>query len=131
MKAKFSPYLTHLAQFFRELSRELSKTYNYVSILSTDSVGLSIRISQRAKSVSSETMTTERGNVVRVHQNGLYSEYAFNDLDLEDILRKANAKFYKRFTSMEKICQDKEINFTDLSFDEKNSLWEQVKDSEK
>lgn len=53
-----------------------------------------------------------------------------NDLDLEDILRKANAKFYKRFTSMEKICQDKEINFTDLSFDEKNSLWEQVKDSE-
>ena len=86
MKAKFSPYLTHLAQFFRELSKELSKTYNYVSILSTDSVGLNIRISQRAKSVSSETMTTERGNVVRVHQNGLYSEYAFNDLDLEEAM---------------------------------------------
>ncbi|MBO4887011.1 MAG: TldD/PmbA family protein [Firmicutes bacterium] len=86
MKAKFSPYLTRLAQFFRELSRELSKTYNYVSILSTDSVGLNIRISGRSKSVSSETMTTERGNVVRVHQNGLYSEYAFNDLDLEEAL---------------------------------------------
>ena len=86
MKAKFSPYLTHLAQFFRELSQELSKTYNYVSILSTDSVGLNIRISQRSKSVSSETMTTERGNVVRVHQNGLYSEYAFNDLDLEEAM---------------------------------------------
>ncbi|MBQ7059930.1 MAG: TldD/PmbA family protein [Firmicutes bacterium] len=86
MKAKFSPYLTRLAQFFRELSKELSKTYNYVSILSTDSVGLNIRISGRSKSVSSETMTTERGNVVRVHQNGLYSEYAFNDLDLEEAL---------------------------------------------
>ena len=86
MKAKFSPYLTRLAQFFRELSVELSKTYNYVSILSTDSKGLNIRISGRSKSVSSETMTTERGNVVRVHANGLYSEYAFNDLDLEEAM---------------------------------------------
>ena len=81
MKAKFSPYLTRLAQFFRELSQELSKDYNYVSILSTDSVGFAVRISQRSKSVSSKTMTTERGTVIRVHDQGLYSEYAFNDID--------------------------------------------------
>ncbi|MBO6159582.1 MAG: TldD/PmbA family protein [Firmicutes bacterium] len=83
MKAKFSPYLSRLAGFFRELSEVLAEKYEYVSILSTDSKGLAVRISQRAKSVSSETMTTERGNVVRVLLDGLYSEYAFNDLDLE------------------------------------------------
>ena len=42
-----------------------------------------MRISQRAKSVSTETMTTERGSVVRVWRDGLYSEAAFNCFDPE------------------------------------------------
>ncbi len=35
-------------------------------------------MSQRSKSVSNTNMTTERGTVVRVCRDGLYSEYAFN-----------------------------------------------------
>ena len=81
MKAKFSPYLTQLAPKMRELVDLLGKDYDYVSILSTDSVGFSLHISQRSKSVTNENMTTERGNVVRVCRDGLYSEYAFNTLD--------------------------------------------------
>ena len=81
MKAPFSPYLDQLAPVMRQIIDALSKSYDYVSILSTDSVGFSLRLSQRSKSVSGENLTTERGNVVRVCRGGRYSEYAFNDLD--------------------------------------------------
>ena len=59
----------------------LRQDYDYVSVLATDSRGLSVSISQRARAVGSETMTTERGIVVRVCRDGLYSEYALNTFD--------------------------------------------------
>ncbi len=81
MKAAFSEYLNTIAPAVKELIRLLESHYDYVSVLSTDSVGFSALISQRAKSVSNSTMFTERGNVVRVRKDGLYSEYAFNAFD--------------------------------------------------
>ena len=81
MKAPFSPYLTGCAEGIRALIGMLGQRYDYVSVLSTDSRGFAVRISTRAKSVSSETMTTERGHVVRVWKDGLYSEAAFNRFD--------------------------------------------------
>ena len=80
MKAKFSAYLDGIAPWIREFTETLSRSYDYVSVLSTDSVGFTVAMSQRSKSVSNSTMTTERGNVVRVYRNGLYSEYAFNEI---------------------------------------------------
>ena len=77
MKAPFSPYLTALAPGLKRLIALLRQRYDYVSVLSTDSVGFQAAISQRAKSVARETMTTERGTVVRVYRGGLYSEAAF------------------------------------------------------
>ncbi len=84
MKAPFSAYLNSLHGGLQELIVLLRQDYDYVSVLATDSVGLAVRISQRAKSVSSETMTTERGVVVRVRKDGLYSEYALNRFDPAD-----------------------------------------------
>ncbi len=81
MLAPFSPYLKSIAPGLKDLIRLLSARYDYVSVLSTDSVGFAVRISQRAKSVSNETMTTERGTVVRVYKDGLYSEASFNRFD--------------------------------------------------
>ncbi len=83
MKAPFSPFLNGLAPKMRALVEDLSQTFDYVSVLSTDSVGFRLSISQRSKSVSSTNMTTERGNVVRVYKDGQYSEYAFNDVPEE------------------------------------------------
>ncbi|MBQ1438954.1 MAG: TldD/PmbA family protein [Solobacterium sp.] len=85
MKAAFSGYLNSIAPAVKELIRLLGDHYDYVSVLSTDSVGFSAMISQRAKSVSNSTMFTERGNVVRVQKNGLYSEYAFNGFDTGNV----------------------------------------------
>ena len=81
MKAFFSAYLKSIEPGLKQLVEILSEAYDYVSILSTDSKGLRVMISRHARSVGSETMTTERGTVVRVARNGLYSEYAFNDFD--------------------------------------------------
>jgi TldD protein len=83
MKAKFSTYLNDIAPGLKDLIAELAKSYDYVSVLSTDSVGFNVRVSQRVKSVSGSTLTTERGNVIRVYKDGLYSEYSFNRFDPE------------------------------------------------
>ncbi|MGN1388591.1 MAG: TldD/PmbA family protein [Bulleidia sp.] len=81
MKAHFSDYLTRIAPGIRQLIGLLGKHYDYVSVLSTDSVGFQMSIMQRSKQISHQTLTTERGNTVRVCKDGLYSEYAFNDFD--------------------------------------------------
>ncbi len=84
MKAPFSSYLNGLVPGLKTLVEILSETFDYVSILSTDSKGLAVRISQHSRSVGNKTMTTERGTVVRVYKDGLYSEYAMDRFDPEN-----------------------------------------------
>ncbi|MBR4157939.1 MAG: TldD/PmbA family protein [Oscillospiraceae bacterium] len=81
MKAPFSAYLDGITPALRTLVERLGETFDYVSVLATDSVGFQLSLSQRSKSVSNTNMTTERGCVVRVYRDGRYSEYAFNGLD--------------------------------------------------
>ena len=81
MKAPFSEYLNGIAPLMKDLIAALASHYDYVSVLSTDTTGFNISVSQRAKNVANSSMFSERGNVVRVHRDGLYSEYAFNRID--------------------------------------------------
>ena len=81
MKAPFSPYLAGIKPGLQRLVDRLGEAYDYASVLATDSKGLAVRISRHQKSVSDRTMTTERGIVVRVLKDGLYSEYALNRFD--------------------------------------------------
>jgi tetrapyrrole methylase family protein/MazG family protein len=48
-------------------------------------------------------------------------------VDLETALRQANRKFYRRFSYMERLCRQRGIKFSELSFDEQNALWEEAK----
>lgn len=84
MKAPFSEYLSQLVQPLKAVIADLGQDYDYVSILATDSKGLAVRVSQQSSAIGSETMTTERGIVVRVHQNDHYSEAALNVFDPSD-----------------------------------------------
>ena len=84
MKAPFSPYLTGIAPGLKQLIALLRRRYDYVSVLSTDSVGFTVQISQRYKGVARDTRTTERGTVVRVYKDGLYSEAAFTGFNPAD-----------------------------------------------
>ena len=81
MKAPFSSYLLSTKPALRELIALLRQDYDYVSALASDSRGLTVTISRRARSVTSETMTTERGVVLRLWKNGQYREYALDDFD--------------------------------------------------
>jgi TldD protein len=81
MKAPFSEYLNSLAPGLKKLIADLKQDHDYVSVLASDSIGMSIRISNREKQVSNHTLPAERGIAVRVHHNGQYSEYALNDFD--------------------------------------------------
>lgn len=81
MNAPFSPYLAGIAPGLKELIARLRQRYDYVSVLSTDSTGFQVAISRRSKSVSRDTLCTERGTVVRVYRDGLYAESAFTGFD--------------------------------------------------
>ena len=48
-------------------------------------------------------------------------------VDLEAALREANRRFYLRFSYMEELCRQRGLNFSQLSFDEQNALWEEAK----
>ena len=48
-------------------------------------------------------------------------------IDTEGALRRANARFYRRFTHMEKLCLERSLSFTDLSMSEKEALWQEAK----
>jgi len=49
------------------------------------------------------------------------------DIDLETALRSANQRFFRRFSYMEELCRQKNVNIGDLSLDEQNALWEEAK----
>ncbi len=91
MKAIFSPYLNEIAPALKAVVSLLEKDFDYVSILSTDSLGFRVSASQRSQSVDHNTLTTERGNVIRVCKNGLYSEYSFNEFDPTNPEKTADA----------------------------------------
>ena len=52
-------------------------------------------------------------------------------LDLEVALREANSKFTRRFEYMEELCRKRGLKFSDLSFEEKNALWNEAKENTK
>ena len=50
------------------------------------------------------------------------------DIHAEDSLRKANARFFERFSYMERRCQQEGRLFADLPHDEKEALWRKAKE---
>jgi MazG family protein len=51
--------------------------------------------------------------------------------DAEGALRAANAKFERRFASMEALARERALNLTALSLDEWEALWQEAKQSER
>ena len=85
MKAPFSSYLAGIEQPLRELIAILSKEYDYVSALATDSPALQVMLRRGSQSVSTNSLTAERGIVIRVMNDGHYSEYSLNAFDPSDV----------------------------------------------
>ena len=49
------------------------------------------------------------------------------NISAEDMLRKGNKKFIKRFKKIEKTAKKKGLNIEDLSLKEMNQIWDQLK----
>jgi nucleoside triphosphate diphosphatase len=52
-------------------------------------------------------------------------------VDPEEALRSANAKFVKRFSGMEELARSRGLDFASLSLDEQEALWTDVKTAER
>ena len=84
MKAPFSSYLAGIEQPLQQLIDILSKEYEYVSALATDSPALAA-VRRGTQSVTTNSLTAERGIVIRVMNDGHYREYALNTFDPTDV----------------------------------------------
>lgn len=76
-----------------------------------------------AAAVSRESVRTEAGDI-------LYTAAQAGQivgLDAEDALRRASARFYRRFKRMERICRRRGQDFGALPMDAKEALWQQAK----
>ena len=51
-------------------------------------------------------------------------------IDPEASLRQSNQKFYARFSTMERLCLERGLTLSKLSFNEQNALWDEVKQSQ-
>ncbi|MBE0479900.1 MAG: nucleoside triphosphate pyrophosphohydrolase [Dehalococcoidia bacterium] len=68
----------------------------------------------------------------KIHEFGdilfaLVNAARWQDVNLEEALRLANERFYRRFRHMEEECSRRNRVLRDLSFDEQNALWEEAK----
>lgn len=73
-----SKYLKSRLQDSKRIVKELSKTYEYVSVLGSYGRDTRIVISTHSNSVNEAE--TECGFVIKVYKNGRYSEYSTNDI---------------------------------------------------
>ena len=51
-------------------------------------------------------------------------------IEAETALRRANRRFYSRFTTMERLARSRNLDFESLSLDAKERLWQEAKHSE-
>lgn len=85
METVFSSYLQSIKGLLQQVLHELLEEYEYVSILATDCVGKSYVVSNTEVSVSSNSMTNERGIVIKVYDKGSYAEYATDCIKVGEI----------------------------------------------
>lgn len=52
------------------------------------------------------------------------------NIDSEDALKLTCRKFIKRFDSMEKLAKDRKLEFKDLTLEQKDKLWNEIKSKE-
>lgn len=104
MKIRDSEFLLEVKPLLKKLIAKLSEEFEYVSVLGTDVFGKNYTVRTTGVSVS-DSMWTERGFVVRIYNEGIYSEYSFNEFSEEnfqqvlDAIKKESRKSLKNIKS--------------------------------
>ena len=84
---------------------------------------LAEEMGELAESESADEREAEFGDVLFAAVNAA----RWMDLDAEESLRKANARFYRRFVLMEEMCRERGLSFEELALDDKERLWQEAK----
>jgi TldD protein len=84
MRVALSAFLHEQTTLLKELIKQLSALFPYVSVLASDTNGKIFRVRKTGSSLS-DSDWSERGFVVRVHNGVNYSEYSFNLLNDENL----------------------------------------------
>ena len=88
MSKNFSTFLRNKHDTLKKIVELLSQHFEYVSILASDCQGQEITVSEKQISVK-DSSYNERGFVIRVYKDGLYSEYSFDEiLTVDEIVEK-------------------------------------------
>ena len=103
MDKNFSTYLEKKHDILKKLVEKLLEKFEYVSLLATDCQGQQVTVSEKSINVK-DSSWNERGFVVRVFNDGIYSEYSFDKITtIKDIYTKivnsvdVNEPLYKSF----------------------------------
>ncbi len=88
MKVEMSAFLESVKPSIKKLIKILEKDFEYVSVLGTDSNG-KLYLVQKTGITIQDSFWNERGFVVRVYNGINYSEYAFNEIDFNNIEKLA------------------------------------------
>ena len=125
MKNNLSQFLVDAKECLVKTVDLLSKDFDYVSILATDTDSTNYMVSKSITRVG-EGMDSERGFVARVYNNDYYGEVSFDKLqspeELSKMIRKEiteNYKFYKEnnFSMRKYSLIDEEDFIKDFSSD--------------
>ncbi len=84
MHVEMSSFLTKHKENLKILVNMLSEEYKYVSILGVDTKGKTYGIQRTGVSIN-DSMWSERGFVVRVHNGINYSEFSFNEISIDSL----------------------------------------------
>lgn len=90
MKVEISSFLEQKTSLIKELVNQLSRDFEYVSILGADTVGKAYTLKTTGTELN-DSPWSERGFVARVHNGCNYSEYSFNEISketLDDVINK-------------------------------------------
>jgi TldD protein len=112
MKVALSTYLAKIRKPLQRLVQILSGDFPYVSILSTDSVGMRYAVRKRAIEVG-QSNWCERGSVIRVYDGRGYSEYSFNGFEgdsgqgIESLASEIRQRFQRERTAVNELPFDR------------------------
>lgn len=87
MKIEKSAFLEQNQAKMQKIVKKLGEKFSYVSILGTDVYGVNYLVTTRQINVGA-SRDEERGFVVRVFNGKSFSEFSFNDIDVDFVVEK-------------------------------------------
>lgn len=120
MKLKTSQFLLDSKPLLKDIIARLKDEFSYISILATDVSGSSYSVATSYCSIK-PSMDSEKGFVIRVYQDSGYSEYSFNELNVDKVIesiRKIAKEDRENF-----LKQGRALNYKTQPADEKLELF--------